>query len=209
MNTTTPTPREPLFNAPWPAVAIPVALCVAFGLQLWAGDQAFIARLALSADALRAGRLETLLSHIFVHGGWTHLIMNALAAFAFGPPVARHFGMTGRGIAAFYLFFLLCGALSGLGYVLVHWNSPALIVGASGAISGLWGGASRLLGRKGLKPPRDRNVVTQAIAFLLLNVAIGLLGPFMIGVSIAWEAHVAGYLAGLLLIGPFARIAGR
>jgi membrane associated rhomboid family serine protease len=198
-----------MFNAPWPAVSLPIAITVVFGLQIWLTGPDLMIRYALSAVAMREGRYETLLTHIFLHGGWTHLIMNALAAFAFGPPVARQFGLQARGVAAFYLFFLLCGVLAGLGYVLIHWTSPLLMAGASGAISGLWGGASRLLGRTGLRPLTDRNVITQAVAFILLNAALGLLAPIVASVSIAWEAHVAGYLAGLVLIGLFTRLAGR
>ena len=138
----------------------------------------------------------------YLHGGWTHLLMNAGSALAFGPPVARLFGAGGRGAMLYFGFFLLCGVLAGLGYVAVHLGGSAPVIGASGAVSGLWGAASRLLGRGGrLAPILSRQVVSQAMVFTALNVAIGLAGGFA-QLNIAWEAHLAGYLAGLLLIGP-------
>jgi membrane associated rhomboid family serine protease len=151
---------------------------------------------------LREGRLDTLFTHIFLHGGWTHLLMNVGSALAFGPPVARLFGRGARGAALFLLFFLICGAFGGLGYVATHMEGSGLVVGASGAISGLWGAASRLLGQDGrLAPILGRQVVSQAMVFTVLNILIGLAGGFA-QLHIAWEAHLAGYLAGLLLIGP-------
>ena len=135
--------------------------------------------------------------------------MNAAAAFAFGPPVARLFGPGFGGAVLFFGFFLICGAIAGLGHVGLNLNSPALLVGASGAISGLWGAASRLLGQHGgLAPLMNRAVISQALAFAAINVVIGLAGV-LANLNIGWQAHLVGYAAGLLLIGPAARIAGR
>ena len=201
---------EPAFNAPWPSLVLPVALIAAFFVQAYVLPAEQAARLALSSQAvLREGRLGTLLTHIFLHGGWAHLLMNCGSALAFGPPVARLFGQGGRGATFFLLFFLICGAFGGLGFVAMHMEGSGLVVGASGAISGLWGAASRLLGRDGrLAPLFGRQVVTQALVFTVLNLLIGVAGGFT-SLNIAWEAHVAGYLAGLLLIGPADRFAAR
>lgn len=200
---------EPAFNAPWPSLVLPVALVAAYLIQTQFSP-AEQAGLALSSQAiLREGRWDTLFTHIFLHGGWGHLFMNAGSALAFGPPVARLFGRGAWGGALFLLFFLVCGALGGLGYVAAHLQGSGLVVGASGAISGLWGAASRLLGQKGrLAPMFGRQVVTQAAVFTVLNVILGLAGG-LASLNIAWEAHLAGYLAGLLLIGPASLLASR
>lgn len=198
--------REPAFNAPWQSLLLPLLLLAAFGLQSLFGLDA-LAGYALSTQAVRAGYWETLLTSLFLHGGWAHLLMNAGSALAFGPPVARILGENIRGAALFYIFFLICGALAGLGFVVVHWQGSGLVIGASGAISGLWGAASRLLaGRGTLAPLLCRPVVLQGVVFLVINVGIGLLGGFA-QMNIAWEAHVAGYAAGLLLISPATRLA--
>lgn len=201
---------EPAFNAPWPSIALPAALLAAFLVERQFLSSEEVAQLALSSQAiLREGRWQTLVTHIFLHAGWTHLFMNIGSAVAFGPPVARLMGQGVRGAILFFVFFLICGAFGGLGYIAVHPLGSGLMVGASGAISGLWGAASRLLGQRGLLAPIfGRQAVTQAIVFAVLNVLIGLGGGFA-QLNIAWEAHLAGYLAGLLLIGPASALAAR
>src|SRR6185295_11159369 len=102
-----------------------------------------------------------MVSMMFVHGGWAHAIMNALAALAFGPPVARLLGSDLRGAALFFLFYLVCGVLANLGYSLLHLGSIDPVVGASGAVSGLMGAATRLFGREqGLSPILSRPVLS-------------------------------------------------
>lgn len=204
-----PRERQPFFNAPWPAVALLAVLAAAFAVQISILPDAAQNRLALSPYALRGGAALTLVTYIFLHSGWTHFLMNAASALAFAPPVSRALGVRGRGPVLFFVFFLLCGVLSGLGFCLLHWKSDALVIGASGAISGLWGAASRMLGRSGtLASPFDRPVITQAIAFAVLNVGIGLVGVFG-ALQVAWEAHLIGYAVGLLLIGPFAGLSSQ
>src|SRR4051812_16790952 len=123
--------REPLFNAPWPAVAIPVVLVLAYLIQaLVLGDPGvenpLVLNLALSPDAIAYGRYQTLITYLFVHGGWGHLAMNSVSAFAFGPPVARFFGTSVKAAVGFFVFFLLCGIVSGLGYVALHWGGAEI-----------------------------------------------------------------------------------
>jgi membrane associated rhomboid family serine protease len=200
--------KEPLFNAPWPSMALLGVLALAFVVQrtLLSDDQQM--RLALSPLALRGGAYQTLVSYMFLHSGWAHIGMNWISALAFGPPVARFLGVRGRGPVVFFGFFLVCGVIAGLGYCLLHWNGDQYVIGASGAISALWGAASRLLiGRGALASPFDRQVILQGAAFAVINVVVGMVGLFG-ALNVAWEAHLIGYLAGLLLIGPFARLAG-
>lgn len=200
--------REPLFNAPGVSLALIALLGIAYGVQVLLLSPDALASLALSRPALAEGRWWTLVSHIFLHANLIHLLMNAGAALAFGPAVARHFGPGLRAGGTFLLYFLVCGVLGGLGYVAVHPQGTDLVVGASGAISGLWGGAARLLGRwRGLWRVWDRPVRAQIAAVVVLNLLIGLTGLAADGLRIAWEAHIAGFIAGLLLIGPFTRLA--
>jgi membrane associated rhomboid family serine protease len=50
-----------------------------------------------------------------------------------------------------------------------------------------------------------------AAAWAIVNVVLGVSGltPGAMGMPVAWQAHLAGYLAGVVLVGPFARLAGR
>ncbi len=149
-----------------------------------------------------------LLSSMFLHDGWVHLSMNAVGALAFGAPVARLMG-GGRGFAAFLAYYVVCGVVATAGYGVMHPTSDAALVGASGAVFGLMGGAIRLLGRNGrqLQPLWDRRFLTTASAIMAVNLVVGLLGltPGMEGAQIAWEAHAFGFVCGALLVGPWAR----
>jgi len=95
---------------------------------------------------------------------------------------------------------------------LVHWGSMDPLVGASGAVFGLIGAATRLLGGGGrVLPLTDRGVITMSIAWMAVNAVLGLIGfaPGVEGARIAWEAHAIGFLFGILAIGPVARIFAR
>ncbi|HEY7852960.1 MAG TPA: rhomboid family intramembrane serine protease, partial [Caulobacteraceae bacterium] len=78
---------EPAFNAPWPIIALIVVLVGAHAARTWLGIDAD--RFALTAEDLRAGRWGGLITHIFVHGGWPHVLLNSVFILAFGTPVAR------------------------------------------------------------------------------------------------------------------------
>src|SRR4051794_39146043 len=99
--------REPLFNVPWTILVLIGVLAAAHGLRKVLGlpPDAF----GFVSDDMAAGRWSGLVTHIFTHGGWTHLLMNSVAILAFGPPVARLMGEGVRGAAAFFSFFLICG----------------------------------------------------------------------------------------------------
>jgi membrane associated rhomboid family serine protease len=204
--------REPLFNAPWPALALALSIVASFAVQERLPEAVWMPWMLTPAGVLQFGHWEMLLTPLLLHGGWVHTLMNAVAALAFGAPVARLLGLRLGGAASFLLFYLVCGALSSLGYVLAHPESYSPVVGASGAVSGLMGGASRLIDVRGrLGPMFSRSVVSMAVAWVVVNLIIGFVPvmPGAEGAGIAWEAHVAGYFAGLLLIGPFARLLGR
>ena len=196
---------EPMFNAPAPVLAVVASILAAYLVQSRLPDpNAMVGALALVPAEVPQGRVWPLLTVLIVHAGWLHAILNALGALAFGTPVARWFGVGGSG--RFLLFYLLCALISSLGYVLLHWGRTDMLVGASGAISGLMGASSRLLdGRGRLAPFASRTVVGMGAAWLVINalMAMNWIDAGTGGAPIAWEAHLFGYAAGLLLIGPF------
>ncbi len=150
-----------------------------------------------------------LLTSMFLHDGWVHVAMNAIGALAFGPPAARLMGGP-RGVVGFLLFYIVCGLVAALGYGLVHPDSHDSLVGASGAVFGLMGGAIRMLDRTGdrLRSLGDSRFLATAGAIMGVNLVVGLVGlaPGMDGARIAWEAHAFGFVCGALLIGPWARV---
>lgn len=204
-----PPGRERIFNAPLTVVLIAVSMPVLFFFQQRLPDEGV--SMAFAPADLADGRWGTLFTSMLLHVGWAHAIMNAIAALAFGAPVARLFGDR-IGPTVFLLFYVACGALAALGYGLIHWGSTQAMVGASGAVFGLIGAATRLMGGRGrVLPLTDRRVLSASLAWMAVNVVVGLIGyaPGMQGAQIAWEAHAVGFVVGVLAIGPLARLFGK
>jgi membrane associated rhomboid family serine protease len=203
--------RERMFNAPWTIVALPALLIVLYALQSLLLTDPVVDHWALAPAALMQGRLQVLLTSLFLHGSWPHVLMNSVAILAFGSPAARLLGTDARGATVFLAFYLTCGVLAGLGFVAADPGDIAPVVGASGAASGLLGAASRLIeGRGRIGRMFGTTVLGMGLAWAIANVVLGVSGltPGAAGISVAWQAHLAGYVAGVLLIGPFARLAG-
>jgi membrane associated rhomboid family serine protease len=210
--------RERIINAPLAVTGLILALVAAHAARVWTG--ASIEPFAFTSEDLAQGGYAQLVTYLFVHGSWAHVLMNAAFTLAFGAPVARYFGETMRGALVFLGFFLVCGVIAAAaygGYVdllarLAH-GPPVrwALVGASGAASGLMGGAVRLIqghGRVGRLG--GRTVLIMSAGWIAINFVLGASGltPGAGAAPVAWEAHILGYFAGLLLIGPFGVVAG-
>ena len=221
-------PKEPLSKAPWPPLLVAVVLIGLYAWQTYTGEAAACAAGYARADCVRYGfsphQLDLrqgygLVTALFMHGSWAHVLFNSVFMIAFGAPVARLFGLQWKGVLAFFAFFLVCGVVGNLGFAALNPHSPTLVIGASGAIAGLMGAASRLLDRRtadggfnGLAPFTSRTVVAMAAAWIVINLVVGLFGVDIgfgaAGQPVAWEAHLFGYAAGLLLIAPASRMLG-
>jgi membrane associated rhomboid family serine protease len=194
----------------------PIPVIVAVLIAAWIGGLFLpggTLPLGVSGRALAEGRWWTPLSCVFVHAGIWHLWMNA-SAMSWGLPLQER--MPGlRGYLVFIGFFLLCGAIGSLGYVAWDLTGSTPAVGASGAICGLWGAAARLpIAHGDLVPLTERPVRRHVVAFVVSNAVLMAILAF-IGVAtagqpvlVAWQAHAAGFLAGLLLAGPTLKLAG-
>ena len=211
--------REPFSRSPWQPLVM-AALLVGLYLAQTATGDADAAALGFSftpAD-LWNGHFFGLFTALFVHGGWSHVLVNSVFLLAFGAPFARAVGPGWKGGVLFILFFLVCGVLGNLGYAVRHLADVQPLIGASGAIAGFYGAASRMLvrpgakrDRAGLAPLTSPTVLAMGAAWVAGNLLVGLFGfnggfgaP---GASVAWEAHIAGYFAGLFLVGLFVRAA--
>ena len=154
----------------------------------------------------------TPLTSIFLHGGWTHILGNALFFWVFGNNIEDSMG-PGR----FLGFFLLCGLIAAVTHVAIENSSPIPTVGASGAISGIMGAYLVLY------PKARVNILFWFIIFIRVipipawatllwwfgwQVVSGLpqLSPMRPDVSsgVAVWAHIGGFLSGVLLIRLFA-----
>jgi membrane associated rhomboid family serine protease len=155
------------------------------------------------------GRVIPFISYIFLHADTTHITVNSIWLLAFGPIVARRLGAM-----RFILFFLITGVGGALGYLAFHWGLDEAVIGASGAISGLMGASIRIMrfrepylngAAMPLLPIFSQQVLSFSAIWLGINAITGVFG-FGAGPgvhAIAWEDHMGGYLAGLLLIGLF------
>jgi membrane associated rhomboid family serine protease len=166
--------------------------------------------------------LWTFLTYALLHADLTHLGFNAVWLLAFASPVARRFG-AGR----FLLFFAATVAAGALAYLAVHPGERGPMIGASAGISGMMGAAARFAFGPGgsldmwhrhradadtvpaaplLVALRNPRVLTFVGVWFALNLLFGLGSLSIAGAanqSVAWEAHVGGFLAGLLLFSAF------
>lgn len=151
---------------------------------------------------LSDGRLLTLFSAIFVHADWLHLVGNLLFLVIFGIPSERAIGPW-----RLLLLFLICGALSNLAAAISLQNThAAIIVGASGAISGVIGAYLALFPRAhlgfvvplGLFLEFVRTPASLLIAvWALLQLGFTFIGPAF--GAVAWWAHLTGFMLGVIL----------
>lgn len=146
----------------------------------------------------------TLLTSMFLHGGWMHLGGNMLYLAIFGDNIERRLGS-----ARFLAFYLLCGIAAAAGHILFALNSDVPTIGASGAISGVLGGYLVLFPRNRVRVLTNRGVVAMpAMAVLgfwiLIQIVSQMSSSFAPdGGGVAYMAHIAGFVAGLALVHLF------
>jgi len=134
----------------------------------------------------------------FLHGGWIHLGVNMLSLAAFGAPVERLLG-----VKRFVAFYLSAGLAAGLVHCVSFPSSADPVIGASGAVSGVFGAVLVLLWRIGRMP----SLLPIAAVWIALNVFFGITGytPGADGQPVAWTAHIGGFVYGLAAIRLFVR----
>jgi len=152
----------------------------------------------------------TLISYVFLHGGWLHIAGNMLFLWIFGDNVEDRMGTI-----RFIIFYLICGAAASLSHVLISPNSTAPLIGASGAIAGVM--AAYLL----MFPRAKVRVIMVILIFIrwvhlpafVVLISWLLLQIFAAPSSLSAEggtayfAHLGGFIAGLVLT-PIFRKAG-
>ena len=179
--------------------------------QVAAARLAALAQYTLSDDVAKPW---TLVTYALLHGSWTHLVVNAVWLLAFGAPVARRFGSTR--FFLFLAFTALCGALM---HFASHVDGVEPLIGASAAVSGAMAAATRFVFQPGAplgpfplqgengyllralslqETFSDRRALVFLAVWFGVNFISGVMSPtFMGGDTIAWEAHVGGFLGGL------------
>lgn len=159
-------------------------------------------------------RVWSFVSYAFLHGGWAHVVLNCVWLAAFGSPVARRFGVVR------FLAYCAVGAAAGAAlHLAIYPGSAVPLVGASAAISALMAGASRFVfqtqgpmwslgGFDAYRQPaaplreivRDSRVMTFLGVWFGINLIFGLTGGAgTTSDAVAWDAHIGGFVAGLIL----------
>lgn len=166
----------------------------------------------------------TVLTYAFLHGSWTHVLLNCVWLIAFGPPIARRFG------SARFLMFM---AVTAIASSLAHWAVSPMdfspLIGASGADSGLMGAATRFMFQPGaplgayatIGRPDVESIPAASLGRVfverrpLIFIVIWLGTNFIFGAGaqalgfsdmpVAWVAHLGGFFAGLVLFPLFDR----
>ena len=145
-----------------------------------------------------------LLTSIFLHGGWFHVLFNMLYLWIFGDNIEDQLGH-----ARFLLFYLLAGIAANLAHVVFFPGSPIPLVGASGAIAGVLGAYIITFPRACITSlifvvffvtVRKIPAVYFLIFWFVLQLANALMSLGLMGNSVAWWAHTGGFVAGILLM---------
>lgn len=205
--------HNPSGRTPYVTYALIVANVVIFLLYYPAlsGDERALARFwqewALIPANVADGRdLHTLLTSMFLHGGWMHLAGNMLYLWIFGDNMEDEFGHLG-----FLIFYVAAGLAADLLQIIAAPWSPVPVVGASGAIAGVLGGYLLLF------PKARVDIVVIFIVFfktftLRAWIVLGIwLALQFMGVlsspadegGVAYWAHAGGFAAGVVLTLPF------
>lgn len=232
------TSSEPIFNVPGIVAATIAALVAIHGVREWVlspeADNDLLWLFAFVPVRYQssvfgqgafpggtAADVWTFVTYAFLHGSWTHLILNSVWLLAFGTPVARRFGTL-----RFLAFFAVTAAGGALAHLAVYHGMRVPMIGASAAISGFMaaairfafqrGGPLRLLGNSqdaAYRVPalplvavlRDPRVLIFLAVWFGLNLLFGLgsLGLDGGDQAIAWQAHIGGFVAGLLAFALF------
>lgn len=184
-----------------------------FLLEYWIGSaqlDRLIGGYGLVPQGFWAGgpqRWITLVTSMFLHGSWFHVISNMLALYIFGDNLEDRLGHI-----RYLLFYLIGGIAAGLVHVWVYAGSELPTVGASGAIAAVLGGYLLLF-------PRSRVITLVPVLFFfrtfaipapiylvlwfvmqLFNGALSLAASTFQGGGVAWWAHIGGFVCGLALV---------
>jgi membrane associated rhomboid family serine protease len=221
-----PTPHEPVLNVPGVIVAFVLLLTAIHAARVFLmGREEQLWTLVLfsfipARYGVDSGEYLVPLAHIWtpvtyslLHGDWTHLAMNCLWLVPFGTPLARRLG-----VLPLVVFSALIAAAGAALHLAFHAGDQTPMIGASAIASGYMAAVSRFGLRNGGKDDleyaplmslaqclRNRNFMMFTGLWLVLNAgaAYGLVPLSEAGRDIAWQAHLGGFLCGLILIPLF------
>ena len=176
---------------------------IVFVMELTGGD-AFVSRWSAIPAQITSGHdYITVLTAMFMHASWSHIIGNMVFLWAFGPEIEDAMGSS-----RYMIFYLLSGIVAMLAQVFVDPGSTVPNLGASGAIAAVMGAFLVTYPRDRIKSLLVIVVFVRVtfipaglligIWFLIQLVSLGTVAPSQSG-GVAYVAHIAGMLFGALL----------
>jgi membrane associated rhomboid family serine protease len=177
--------------------------------------------LAIPFPGGTGAKVWTFVTYSLLHANLSHLGFNVLWLLPFGSALARRFGAV-----RFFLFMVVTAAAGALAHLLTHEHALAPMIGASASVSGTMAAAIRFAFVKGsflsfsrgeadaaakvpalslMRALRNTRVLGFLGVWFGVNIVFGL-GSIAIGAggaSIAWQAHIGGFFAGLMLFSLF------
>lgn len=146
-----------------------------------------------ASDLTDPSHVYTILTSMYTHSGLSHLLFNIVVLIFIGPWFEQRIGTR-----PFILLYLISGLAGTLAFAAFNWNSGAIVVGASGAISGVLGGFARLYPRERMSiifvPSVPVSITVVVIAYVFLQLIFVITTP-----DVSVESHIAGLLAGMLV----------
>ena len=145
-------------------------------------------------------------TYMLLHAGWLHLAVNVGTLLAFGAGLEKEIG--GKKLLLLFTVTSIIGAFT---HLAVYPHGMAPLIGASGGISGLFGGVLMMAHQRGLMGQGYRRLVPFVAVWIIITLFFGYFG--MPGTNapgatstIAWTTHLGGFIAGLLLYKPIAKL---
>lgn len=200
-------PRQPVFNRQ-PLVVIGLGGAIALAhLARAFGPYELQVKLAEALAVVPAayeGPYDTwnwaaLFGHVFLHADFVHLAFNMALFFAVSGRVVERLGAAGGGAWRFLVLFFLSALASALTYIVINPGSMTGAIGASGAVCGVF--SALLMGARWdwRDSIRDPQVLKTGAGFLFANVGLAFMIRQFGVLPIAWEAHLGGFIGGMLL----------
>jgi membrane associated rhomboid family serine protease len=218
-----PSQRQPLLRVPVTVLGLLAVFAIVYTAEIMASAQTLngiFARFAfyparysahfISTHSVDPGslfdRAVPFFSYMFLHESLTHLLINVVWIASFGWIVARRCG----GLV-FLSLFIVCGVIGAL--IELAWGAVVPFLGASAGAAGIMGAAIRIFRypfsrddeRAPLTPIFSIRVLIWSLGWAAFNVVAALtgLGAGAGSHTVAWQVHLGGFAAGLLLVGPF------
>lgn len=207
-----PTHRVPFFTLILIAVNVVVFL---YESSLGPHVEAFINEFSILPVEVTTGQnlpsstllppYASVVTSMFLHGGWGHLLGNMWFLWIFGDNLEDHLGHF-----RYLIFYLVTGIAAAATHILMNPDSSIPCLGASGAISGILGGYIVLFPRIRVRTLMTLgfywNIVhVPAVMFLGLWFVLQLIGGAGSGAGIAFGAHIGGFVAGVVLMLLFSK----